>query len=121
MAQRRIGVKQIMVDGEVVDVLDGVDYSLGGDKLEEVMGLDRMHGAKVTRIPGFIEFTITDRNGLDVKALTSKRDSTITVDLEIGKTLKFGHAFQAGEGKVTGSEGKVELRFVCDAANAEEV
>lgn len=121
MAQRRLGVKQAMIDGEVVDVKGGVNYSLGGDKLESVMGVDRLHGAKVTRIPAFFELTVTDRSGLDLKKLTKLDDSTVTLDLENGKTLKFGHAFYAAEGKVTAEEGEIEARFECDPENAEEI
>lgn len=121
MAQRRLGVKQMLIDGEVMDVKGGVAYSLGGDKLESVMGVDRRHGSKVTRIVAYLEATITDRSGLDIKKLTKLSDSTITVDLENGKTVKFGHANYAADGKVTAEEGEVEARFECDPENAEEI
>lgn len=121
MAQRRLGIKQLMIDGEVMDVKGGVAYSLGGDKRESVMGVDRLHGQKVTRIPAYIEFTLTDRQGLDLKALVAKNDSTITCDLELGKTIKLGHAAYTGEGKVTGEESEIEAKFECDHDNAEEI
>ena len=120
-AQRKLGVKQIMIDGEVVDVKGGVAYSLGNDKREAVMGVDRMHGTKITRMVAYVEFTITDRQGLDVEALTAKGDATITVDLESGKSLKFGHAYYAAEGKVTAEEGELEARFECDKEDAKEL
>lgn len=121
MAQRRLGVKQIMIDGEVVDVKGGVEYSLGPDKLTTIMGMDRAHGVKVERQMAYCAFTITDRQGLDLKKFTSLRDSTITVDLELGKTLKFGHAYYAGDGKVTAAEGEIEARFECGSDDAEEI
>lgn len=121
MAQQRIGVKQVMIDGEVVDVKGGVSYSLGGDKQETVMGVDRRHGVKVTRIPAFCEMTLTDRGGLDVKRLAKLSDSTITIDLENGKTVMFAHASYAGDGVVTAEEGEIEARFECDPDNAEEI
>jgi hypothetical protein len=121
MAQRRLGVKQIMIDGEVVDVKGGVEYSLGPDKLETVMGVDRAHGVKVTRQIAYVAFQITDRQGLDVKKLTALWDSTVTVDLELGKTLKFGHAYYVGEGKITAAEGELDARFECDPKDAEEI
>lgn len=121
MAQRRLGVKQIMIDGEVMDVKGGVEYSLGPDKRETIMGVDRAHGVKVTRTMAYIAFTITDRQGLDLKKLTALGDSTITVDLELGKTLKFGHAYYAADGKVTAEEGEIEAKFECDPVNAEEL
>jgi hypothetical protein len=121
MAQRRLGVKQIMIDGEVVDVKGGVEYSLGPDKLETIMGVDRAHGVKVTRQMAYVAFQITDRQGLNVKKLQALRDSTVTVALELGKTLKFGHAYHAAEGKVTAAEGEIDARFECDPNDAEEL
>lgn len=122
MAQRRFGIKQLQIDGVVFLVKGGVSYSLGGDKLESVMGVDRRHGSKVTRIPAYIEATITDAgDGFDLRALTKLSDSTVTIDLENGKTIKLGHANYAADGKVTAEEGEVEARFEADPENAEEI
>lgn len=121
MAQQRFGVKQAMIDGEVVLVKGGVGYSLGGDKRETVMGVDRIHGLKVTRIPAYVEMTLTDRSDFDLKRLVSLTDATITIDLENGKTIKFGHAAYTAEGKVTPEEGEIEVRFDCDPDDAEEI
>lgn len=118
--QRRLGVRQMQINGEVVDVKGGVSYSLGGDKLESVMGVDRLHGQKVTRIPAYIEATLTDRSDLDLKKIQKLTDATVTVDLENGKTIKFGHAAYTAEGKVSAEEGEIEARFDCDPDNAEE-
>lgn len=123
MAQRRFGVRQLMIDGVVHLAKGGVAYSLGGDKLESVMGVDRRHGSKVTRMPAYIEVTITDGGPgvTDLRALTQLRDATITLDLENGKTIKLGHANYAGEGKVTAEEGEIEAKFEADPENAEEI
>jgi len=122
MAQRRLGVRQLQIDGVVFLAKGGVSYSLGGDKLESVMGVDRRHGSKVTRIPAYIEVTITDAGqGFDLRALTKLTDSTINVDLENGKTIKLGHANYAAEGKVTAEEGEIEAKFEADPENAEEI
>lgn len=121
MAQRRIGVKQCMIDGQVVDVKGGVEYSLGGDKTETVMGVDRRHGVKVTRIPAYCQFTITDNSSFDVKATTKLGDSTVTMDLENGKTIMFAHSSYAGDGKVNAEDGEFETRFECDPENAQEI
>jgi hypothetical protein len=64
--------------------------------------------------------TITDRSDFDVRRLTRLRDATVTVDLENGKTIKFGHAAYTAEGKVTPEEGEIEARFDCDPDDAEE-
>ena len=122
MAQRRFGVRQFMIDGVVYLCKGGVSYSLGGDKLTSIMGQDRRHGSKVERIPAYLEATITDGGqGFDLRALTQISDSTITVDLENSKTIKFGHANYAAEGKVTADEGEIEARFEADPEDAEEI
>ena len=121
MAQRRLGVKQALIDGVVIDVKSVGGYSLGGNKLETVMGVDRAHGQKVTRIVAYLEMMLTDNSDLDLKALTGKTDSTIVVDLENGKTLQFAHACYAGEGKVTPEEGEIDTRWECDPEYAQEI
>lgn len=121
MAQQRFGVKQVMVNGEVVLVKGGVSYSLGGEKRETVMGIDRVHGVKITRIPAYVEMTVTDRDEFDVKRFTSLTDATVTVELENGKVIKLGHAAYTAEGKISPEEGEIEARFDCDSDDAEEV
>lgn len=120
-SQRRLGVKQATIDGKVVDVKGGVAYSLGGDKLESVMGVDRKHGNKVTRIPAYLEMTVTDSSDIDLKALAKLIDAQVVVELELGKTVKFSHAAYCGEGKVTAEEGEIEFKVECDGDDAEEI
>jgi len=122
MAQRRFGVKQLLIDGVVYLVKGGTNYSLGGEKRESVMGQDRRHGVKITRIPAYAEMTITDAGSdTNLRALTDIKDATITIELENGKTIKLGHANYCAEGKVTAEEGEIEARFEADSENAEEI
>ncbi len=121
MAQRRFGVKQLQINGVVYLCKGGVNYSLGGDKNESIMGVDRRHGIKVTRIPAYAEMTISDGGqGFDLRKLISITDATITIDLENGKTIKLGHADYCAEGKVAAEEGEIEAKFEADPENAEE-
>jgi len=120
--QRRFGVRQLMIDGVVYLAKSGCDYSLGLNKQESVMGLDTRHGVKITRMPAYLEVSVTDTGtDFDLKKLTSMTDVEVTVDLESGKTVKFGHANYCGEGKVSAAEGEVEAKFECDESNAEEI
>jgi hypothetical protein len=122
MGQRIFGVKELMIDGVVYLAKSVPSYSLGGDKHESVMGQDRRHGSKVTRIPAYLEVTITDAGqGFDVRALTHLTDCTVTLSLESGKTFKMGHADYCGEGKISPEEGEIEAKFECDPENAEEI
>jgi len=120
---RRFGVRQLMIDGVVYLAKSGASYSLGLDKQESVMGLDRRHGVKITRLPAYIEVTISDGGAgqTDLRKLTSITDSDITLDLENGKTIKLGHANYAAEGKANAEEGEIEARFEADPDNAQEI
>jgi hypothetical protein len=122
MAQTRFGVKQFAIDGVVYLCKSGVQYSLGVDKQESVMGVDRRHGVKITRIPAYIEAALSDGGqGFDLRKLTSITDAEVTVSLENGKTIKLGHANYAEEGKVTAEEGEIATKFEADPDNAEEI
>lgn len=122
MAQTRYGVKQFMIDGVVYLCKSGVTYSLGGDKQESVMGVDRRHGVKITRIPAYVEGVLSDGGqGFDLRKLTSITDAEVQVSLENGKVIKLGHANYAEDGKVTAEEGEITTKFEADSANAEEI
>lgn len=120
--QRRAGITQAQLDGEILDVKGAIDYSLGGVKRDAIIGADgRLHGFKETVIPAYVEFKITDRSDLDLKKLAARVDSTVTIGLANGKTCKLGHAWYAAELKANTEEGEVDVRFECDPANAEEI
>src|SRR5678815_5551178 len=93
MGQKRLGIKQVSLDGVVLDAKGEWSYSLGGEKRETVAGQDRIHGVKITRIPAFMEGMVTDGKDIDLKKLTASNDSNVTLDLQNGKTIKLGHAY----------------------------
>ena len=120
MAQRLIGIKQISIDGKIIDS-KGWDYGPGGDQLESVSGHGRLHGFKVkATMPGYAEGKITDSADLRIKDLIALRDATVMIELQNGKTVKLSHAAFVAEGKVTGEESEIEARFECDPNDADE-
>jgi hypothetical protein len=117
--QRRGGIIQLKVNGEVTDAKGNFTYNPGKPKREAVMGADRMHGFKETPQVAFIEGAITDRGTLDLAALATGSGLTITLELANGKTFVLRDAWFAGEGSATTEEGEISVRW--EGANGEEI
>jgi len=105
------GIIFLKVDGQQYKVKGSWSYNLGEDKKEAVVGMDGVHGFKVTPQVGFVEGTITDRGDLSVEALLRTEDATITLELANGKVISFAEAYFAGDGNITTEEGEIEARF----------
>lgn len=120
MSNNRIaGLLQVQVNGVIMDARGEFSYNLGLVKRDEVVGQDGLHGFKETAQPAFIEGSITDRGTLDVKAIVSATNVSVTVQLANGKTIILPNAWYAGEGTVNAAEGELPVRWV--GKSAEEV
>ena len=116
---RRAGLISIAVNGELLDAKGEFSYNLGTTRREAVVGADRVHGFKESVQPASLEGKVTDRRTLNLRALTSITDATITLRSGTGKTVVFRNAWFSGEGKVSTGEGEIEVSF--QALSAEEV
>lgn len=119
MAQRRGGIIQVQFNGEIVDAKGSWSYDLGKPKREAILGADRLHGYKETPTVAYIEGEITDRGTLDLAALSSITDATVTLTLANGKTIVLRDAYAAGDWKGQTEEGNISARF--EGADAEEI
>ena len=117
--QRRAGLIQLQVNGEIQDAKGSFSYNLGRPKREAMIGADRVHGYKEAPQIAFIEGAITDRGSLDVGALASATGVTATLSLANGKVIVLRDAWFAGDGTVTSEEAEISVRW--EGANAEEV
>jgi len=117
--QRRAGLIQLQVNGEIQDAKGSFSYNLGRPKRDAIVGSDAVHGYKEMPQVAFIEGAITDRGTLDVAALATGRDLTVTLQLGNGKTIVLRAAWFAGEGTGTSEEAEIPVRW--EGANAEEV
>ncbi len=117
--QRRAGLIQVKISGEIQDAKGEFSYNLGRPKREAIIGSDGVHGYKETPQQAYIEGAITDRGTLDLAALVTGRDQTITVSLSNGKTIVLSDAWFAGDG--TGNTGESEIAVRWEGANAEEI
>ncbi len=117
--QRRAGLIQLKVNGEIHDAKGNFTYNLGRPKREAIPGADGIHGYKEMPQVAFIEGVVTDRGTLDVAALVSGRDVTVTLDLANGKVIVLRDAWFASEGSASTEEAEIAVRW--EGNNAEEI
>ncbi len=117
--QRRAGLIQLQVNGEIQDAKGSFSYNLGRPKRDAIIGSDAVHGFRETPQIAFIEGAITDRGTLDLDALASGKDLTVSLLLGNGKMIVLRDAWFAGEGTGTTEEAEIAVRW--EGANAEEV
>lgn len=117
--QRRAGLIELKVGGEIQSAKGSFSYNLGRVKREAMVGSDGIHGFKETPQVAFIEGAITDRDNLDVAALVTSRDVTVTLTIGNEKMIVLRDAWFAGEGTVSTEEAEIPVRW--EGANAEEI
>ena len=118
MGQRRGGIIQIKVDGILYDAKGSLNYNLGRNKREAIVGADGIHDYKEMPQVAFIEGEITDRGNLVLTDLLDASNATVTLLTGNGKTIVLKDAWFAGDGNVATDEGNITIRF--ESANAQE-
>lgn len=109
--QRRAGLIQLQIGGEIQDAKGVFTYNLGLPKREAIPGSDGIHGYKETPQVAFIEGAITDRSTLDVAALARGTGLTVTLTLGNDKVIVLGGAWFAGDGTASSEEGEIAVRW----------
>lgn len=117
--QRKAGLIQFKVNGEIRAAKGNFTYNMGAPKRETMVGSDGTHGFKEVPQIAFIEGAITDQEDLDVKAMLTITDATVTLELANGKTVLLSEAYFAGDGNASTEEGEITVRF--EGSSAEEV
>lgn len=117
--QRRAGLIQLQVNGEIQDCKGSFSYNLGRPKRETLIGSDGVHGYKETPQVAFVEGAITDRGTLDLALLATGSGLTVTLTLGNGKVIALRDAWFAGEGTASSEEAEIAVRW--EGANAEEI
>jgi hypothetical protein len=117
---KRGGICYLKLDGEVKDAKGEFTYNLGRPKRTAIVGTNgETQGYKEEGQTPFIEGVITDADDLDVAKLLTLKDSTVTLELNNGKTIVLKEAFYAGDGNVKTAEGEIEVRF--EGKEADEI
>lgn len=111
MSQRRGGIITVQVNGEKYDAKGEYTYNLGRPQRAAIVGSDEVHGFTETPQVGFIEGEITDRAELDLNALVTIEDATVTLALANGKVIVLREAWYAGDGNAATQEANITTRF----------
>ena len=119
MANRRAGLLEVKVNGEIYDAKGSFTYNLGANKRTTIVGADRVHGYSELPQAPFIEGELTDDSTLDVKTLLNVDDATVTLTLANGKVVLLRDAWYAADGDIQTEEGNIQVRF--EGKTAEEV
>lgn len=119
MDQKRAGLIQFKVNGEIYDAKGAFKYGFGRPKRTAIMGSDRVHGYKEEPRVAFIEGAITDRNGLDLAALFLQTGVTVTIEAANGKTFALRDGWYAGDDQVDTGEAEIAVRW--EGASGEEI
>lgn len=109
--QRVGGPYELQAGGVRLNGKGGATYNLGHPKREAVMGASAGHGYKETPQVSFVEVDVTDAADLDVKAVATMKDATVTLKVANGKTILLHNAYFAGEGTIATDEGNIGCRF----------
>ena len=110
---RRAGIIQFKINGEVYDVKGDVEYSPGLPAREAIIGQDGVHGYNEKVTVPFCELTLTDSGDISLEALGGIVDATLTLALANGKTFVLRNAWACNPDglKVTTEEGAIKQRF----------
>jgi hypothetical protein len=119
MSQRRGGIIQLQVNGELYDAKGNFTYNLGRPVREAIVGSDTVHGYKETPQVAFIEGEITDRGTLELDKLVTMDGATVTLELANGKVIVVHDAWYASEGTGNTEEGNIAVRF--EGRSGEEI
>ena len=118
-SQRKGGIIQVQVNGEIYDAKGSWSYNLGRPIREPIVGADVVHGYKETPQVAFIEGEITDRGTLKLSVLVAIVDATVTLTLANGKVIVLRDAWFSAEGTGNSEEGNIAARF--EGISADEV
>lgn len=115
----RGGMLYLQVNGRRYDAKGEFTYNLGQPKKTPILGADSGHGWSTEAQVPFIEGAITDEPDLDLAAFLNAVDGTVTLELQIGKTISLSEAHCVSDGSVKTKEGEIAVRF--EGMSAQEI
>ena len=111
MAKRIGGIVFIKADGVSLQAKGSWTFDPGVNKKEMVAGSDGVHGYTEVPKPARLEGVITDSADLDVEALYSLNDATLTIEFANGKLGVVEEAVYSGDGEATSEAGEIAVEF----------
>ncbi len=121
MSQRRGGIIEFKINGEIFDAKGNFSFGLGKNERSSIVGADGIHGYAEKIMAPFIEGEITDKSTLSLDALSQVTDAVITLTLANEKIIVLKDAFSVNPDGLGGTteEGAIKVRF--EGSSAEEV
>lgn len=111
-SQTPIGGKfNLRVNGVLYRAKGSFTWNLGLDKVEGILGADGPHGFKSQPQFPSLQGAISITPDVDVPAVLTARDATVTLELVNGQVIVFEQAWQTGAGNATTEEGELEIEF----------
>jgi hypothetical protein len=108
---RRAGIIWFYLNGSRMEAKGTFTVNPGHPKRDAIIGADEIHGYKETPQIAYIEGAITDAPDLDTAALRQMTNTTVTLQLNNGKTWTLEDAWYASEGDWTSDEAEIAVRF----------
>lgn len=108
-----------LIAGVVFLKVDGQQYQLRGNfKVQPnnlqntgIPGQDSVHGFMQKPVVPYVEGEISDSGGLSLQQIQGLTDSTVTAELQNGKTYILQNAWYSGDTVLDTVEGKIPVKF----------
>jgi len=110
----RGGLLAVKIDGKVYNAVGNFTFNLGKPLRAPLVGATGVDGYSQTAQAAFVEGEIRDGENVDLEALVTANNVTVTLELANGKTLVLANAWYEGEGTGNSQEGNFPVRFVSD-------
>jgi len=113
------GMAFIKVDSKQYNLRGNLKIKIAKVEREGIVGLDGVHGHKVTPVLPSFEMDITDAPDLSIEELNAIEDATITVELLNGKNYLLRNAWCASAIELDAAEGQFTASF--EGMSGEEI
>ena len=105
------GILYLKVNGEQLYARGDFTYNVAGIKRETHKGVDGHFGYTESPTVAYIEGELSNHKELDTRYVANITDATLTLELDIGKTIILYDAAQVGNGDVNATKGTMKIRF----------
>lgn len=119
MATSVAGTLSFKIDGDVIDLVGDLIYSIVNESAESQVGVDNHFGVNYTPQACYVEGQFRDRDDLDISQFQALAGVTVQLPLRNGKQIIFPDAHQMLQVENNPIDGTFRLRFEC--RQAEEV
>jgi len=121
MGKISAGTASFLFEGNVLNLVGDLTYSLAIESSELVKGMDSHVGEVATPQVPFVEGKFRDESDLDVLALQKLDNVAVQMQLRNGKSIIFPDCKQTSRVEQDGSDGTFTLRFESRGTPSEDL